>query len=340
MEVLIPWRELRRNAGFSLGVLLRRPFQVLLQVTNRCNMKCGMCGFWSSRVSPEEELKIRDFVVLEQQLGAIGRFLISIEGGEPLLRADLSEIVRILSQRHLTVLYSNGWFLDDAMARTLFSKGLAQVGVSIDHHIPENHDRLRGAEGAFEKAWEAVRACRDAAPHAGRQVHVMTVLTDDNLGSIETLLKRTAAMGVGYCITLISRHGALRGSHGTYPSRPVSQWLTDLWKRYPNFRVFRQYLELMDDFVSGASMPSCGAGKQSFNVDCRGNVARCIEKIDRPAGNIRQEHLSWICAQMRQDNDTLKCNDCWSLCRGFSQLLGSNGRFRALRDLATRMRSV
>lgn len=299
-----------------------------------------MCGFWSSSVTPEEELTIQDYEVLEEQLSTVGRFLISIEGGEPLLRNDLSEIVRILSRRHLTVLYTNGWFLDDAMARTLFSKGLAQVGVSIDHHVPENHDRLRGAEGAFEKAWEAVRACRDAAPHAGRQVHVMTVLTDDNLESVEKLLKRTVDMGVGYCVTLISRQGAMRGSHGTYPSRPVSHWLTELWKQNPNFRVFRQYLELMDDFVSGASLPSCRAGRQSFNIDSRGNVAPCIERIDRPAGNLQQEQLSRICAQMRQDKEAGKCNDCWSLCRGFSQLLGSSGRSRALMDLASRMRSI
>ncbi len=40
-----PAAELKRDASFALGILRRRPFQALLQVTNRCNMTCGFCDF-------------------------------------------------------------------------------------------------------------------------------------------------------------------------------------------------------------------------------------------------------------------------------------------------------
>ncbi|MBI3890780.1 MAG: hypothetical protein HY303_04545, partial [Candidatus Wallbacteria bacterium] len=51
MSILSP-RELRRDLGFAAGLLLGRPFSCLLQVTNRCNMRCSFCDFWPNGVSP------------------------------------------------------------------------------------------------------------------------------------------------------------------------------------------------------------------------------------------------------------------------------------------------
>ena len=53
--------ELRRDLGFALTLLRRRPFQCFLQVTNRCNMRCGFCDFWPNGVRPEEELTVNDY---------------------------------------------------------------------------------------------------------------------------------------------------------------------------------------------------------------------------------------------------------------------------------------
>ena len=74
-------REQRRDARFAIGLLRRKPFQVLLQVTNRCNMKCSFCDFWPNGVTPAEELSIADYKALEAQLSELGTFLVSIEGG-------------------------------------------------------------------------------------------------------------------------------------------------------------------------------------------------------------------------------------------------------------------
>ena len=35
-----------KEARFTGGILLRRPFSLLVQVTNRCNMTCSFCDFW------------------------------------------------------------------------------------------------------------------------------------------------------------------------------------------------------------------------------------------------------------------------------------------------------
>ena len=98
------WSEQQRDLRFAVGVLRRRPFQVLLQVTNRCNMQCSFCDFWPNGVAPGEELTLADFARIEGELSELGTFLVSIEGGEPLVRPDLVEIVRIFGRRHKTAL--------------------------------------------------------------------------------------------------------------------------------------------------------------------------------------------------------------------------------------------
>jgi len=337
---MIDVAALRRDAGFALGVLRRRPFQCLLQITNRCNMQCRFCDFWPNGVAPAEELSLAELRDLALQLGALGRFLVSIEGGEPFVRPDLVDIVRAFASDHVPLLFTNGWYVDATAAARLFDAGLAQVGVSIDYPDAARHDAQRGLPGACERAWRAVDLFRDAAPHGGRQVHVMTVLMEDNWRDLEALLEQSRARGVGHSLTLLSATGFRRAAGQAVPAAPVSAALVELWRRHRHLRTFEGYLEGVDRFLGGGALPACRAGHQSFNVDHVGNVSPCIEKIDRVAGNIRREPLAAIHARLRARDEGAGCQACWTACRGFSQLLGDGGRPAAWRDLATRMRSA
>ena len=156
--------SLVKDTRFALGIATGKPFQVLVQVTNRCNMRCSFCDFWPNGVPPAEELTVADYQKLAAELADAGTFLVSVEGGEPTLRPDLVEIVRAFGVRHLPVLYTNGWHVTPELARSLFDAGLTQVGVSIDFSDPIRHDAKRGLAGAYERAWRAVDTFKKAAP--------------------------------------------------------------------------------------------------------------------------------------------------------------------------------
>lgn len=336
------WAETKRELGFARAILSGRPYNCLLQVTNRCNMKCSFCDFWPNGVVPQEELSLDEFRSLSSQLSEMGRFLVSIEGGEPFVRPDLVEIVRAFSGDHLPTLFTNGWYVTPGNAKALFDAGLTQVGVSVDYAVAARHDAKRVLPGAFDRAWRAVDAFRDAAPHGGKQVHVMTVLMSDNVDQLEPLLELSAARGVGHVITLLSKHGYRRGKGvDEWPSGSLSERLLGLWKKFPHWRFWREYVEKLDAFLSGGRMPTCRAGIQAFNIDHVGNVSPCVEKIDRIAGNLRREALAAIHARLAADRGEIsKCQQCWTVCRGFSQLMGEGGTVRGWWDMATRMRSM
>jgi MoaA/NifB/PqqE/SkfB family radical SAM enzyme len=332
--------ELRRDLGFLASVVKGRPFQCLVQVTNRCNMKCPFCDFWPNGAPPQKELTLAELTRLADELSEIGRFLVSIEGGEPFVRPDLVPIVAAFARRHVAVLYTNGWYVTDEAARSLFGAGLAQVGVSIDFPDAARHDAKRRLPGAFDRAWRAVEAFRRAAPHGGRQVHVMTVLMEENRTDVPALLARCDDAGVGHSLTLLSTHGFRRAEGGALPAAGVSRELLALRRAHPQFRVFRDYLEGIDDFLTDRSrLPACRAGSTGFNVDHLGAVAPCIEKIDRPVGSLRNEPLAKLLPRLAAARDVAGCQECFTACRGFGQALGDVSP-RALFDLASRMRST
>ncbi len=331
----------RRDAQFAVGLLRKKPFNCLIQVTNRCNMKCSFCDFWPNAAPRKQELTLSEYQKLATELDQMGCFLISIEGGEPLVRPDLVEIVRALGRRHIPTLFTNGWYVERENARALFDAGLVHASVSIDYPDAARHDAKRKLEGAFDRAWRAVDHFLQTAPRGGKQVHVMTVLMDDNWRDLEALLKLSAARGVGHQVTLLSTRGYRRGKgEDRLPDSGLSAALLELWERYPHLGFFRDYFAKMDAFLSGGGMPKCEAGVQSFNIDHVGNVSSCIERIDHSFGNVKQESLATIHTRMAASRDQIsQCQDCWTACRGVSQALGGRGGARAWWDLATRMRS-
>ena len=229
-----------RDLRFAHGILARHPLQVLLQVTNRCNMRCSFCDFWPNGVAPKLELTVADYQRIAQEMAELGCFIVSVEGGEPLLRPDIIEIVRAFGKQHVPVLYTNGWFVNEAKARGLFEAGIAQIGVSIDFVDAARHDQKRRLAGAFEQAWRAVDLLREVAPHGGAQVHVMSIVMQENQHEIEQLLQMSAARGVGHCLTLLSTDGFRRGKSvddqlpNETGANSIGQHLLELWRRYPS----------------------------------------------------------------------------------------------------------
>ena len=333
---------LRRDAKLTHGILRGRPFDVLLQVTNRCNMQCSFCDFWPNPAPKGQELTLAELERVAAELSELGTFIVSIEGGEPFVRKDLVDIVRVLSKDHITALFTSGWFVTRDNARALWEAGLTHASVSIDFSDPARHDAKRKLEGTTQRAWRAVDLLRDSAPRGGKQVNVMSVLMNSNWRDMEALFLQSRAHDVGHQVTLLSTGGTRRaaGEDDLLPPIGVAAHMTALFDKYEHVRFFRAYFAQLDAFLSGAPMPTCHAGDQAFNIDHVGNVASCIERIGKPVGNIRDHRLPELHKRLRGDQEEVAtCQQCWTACRGIADALGGGGNINNLMDLGKRTRS-
>lgn len=166
------------GALFRIRVLRRpSPLFVLWNVTFNCNLKCQYCGVHEA---VGEEITTDEAKDAMDALWDHGVRWITFGGGEPLFRKDIVEWYRYAHDKGFTVYTStNGWLLPNRIEAL---KYLDHVNISIDG-TAEIHDSIRGV-GAFEKAAEAVRLCREH--HV--QVSLMCVLANHNLHQIGEVL--------------------------------------------------------------------------------------------------------------------------------------------------------
>ena len=212
---------------------------------------------------------------------------------------------------------------------------MREVSISVDYANPKKHDEQRGAEGAFEKAINALKILNESRSKANQRVHMISVVMDDNLDEIEELILLAKKIGVTYLVTLYSDS---RGKKEIKTNmKDASKKLLELKKKYKEFVATPAYLARFSEATqSEQGISPCTAGINLFNIDSSGNVSLCIDKLDESAGNIITDNIIDIERNLIKLNQTNHCNSCWTSCRGVFQslLYGENKlqNYRALYD--------
>jgi MoaA/NifB/PqqE/SkfB family radical SAM enzyme len=322
-----------RGARLLAGFVRKKPVHAIIQVSNRCNLTCSFCSFWANPAKPEHELTLSHMETISDKLAEAGSLVISIEGGEPLMRPDITGIVAAFAKHHHPILFTNGWRVTEDLAKQLWAAGLDTIGVSIDYPDADRHDRHRGKPGTLDAACRALDILRATAPRGARQVFVMSVLMEDNIADFEALLQLSQRHGVGHQTTLLSTGGTMRhDSTAEVPLAGAGTKLLALKQQYPHFVSFSGYLEGIDTYLSGNVRRGCFAGERFLNIDHLGDVSPCIEKLDWKAGNLVREPYSVIARRLAEMSQVKSCTDCWTSCRGFVEEMSGAPALRSWRE--------
>jgi len=322
------WRGARLLGTFLSGGISHAN----VQITNRCNMRCGFCTFPQRAVRPDDELTLDDWRRVAATLAEAGSVVVSIEGGEPLLRDDAPDIVAAFAEAHHPWLYTNGWYVTPPLAHRLWDAGVLEVGVSIDYATAARHDASRHTPGAFARAVDAVRTLAATSPRGPTRVHILSILFEDNLAELEPLLELSGSLGVKHMLTFLSTTGIYRsGAAQQAPREPVSARIHALKRRYPHLAIFRSYVDGIDRFLAG-EVPPCGAGLTGMNIDHRGAVSPCIELAHLEAANIAREPWSEVRTKLAALPEPRSCKRCWTLCRGATEAMAGRPRLRDWKD--------
>lgn len=155
--------EIRAFWHYTLGKYFSRTPPILtLFVTNLCNARCQHCFYWKTLEQERKEISLEEIESLSRDLGHLELLLFS--GGEPFLRNDLAEIVRIFWRNNglKTVSAITNGLQPEKIAKEvekilkISPRLLMIVPLSLDG-TKEIHDQIRGVRGAFEKVQETYR---------------------------------------------------------------------------------------------------------------------------------------------------------------------------------------
>lgn len=178
------------------NINLKGPLTVGLDITNRCNLRCRHCYAYSAFDSEIPDMPLEKIISILDELNKLGTCLISLAGGEPLVRKDLFKITKAIKERGMMLfLNSNGQLLTKERARDLKKNGVDHMEVSIDG-LGKNHDYIRG-QGSFKKAVEGFKNAKEAGISTG----IMTVVSRHNVGDVDSLIRlfyKLGAVGIGF----------------------------------------------------------------------------------------------------------------------------------------------
>ena len=225
-----------------------RPVGAKLELTYHCNLRCAFCYTDSPRrtLARTEEMGDAEWLRIADQAIDQGVIEAVVTGGEPLLRRELTlEVVdRLTSAGVMTVLNTNGWFVNEDVAERLAASG-ARVHVSIDGASAELHDASRGVRGSWRRAIEAI----DMLLSRGVRVQVVHVVTPRNEDTFEDLLEQMRILAPSSLrVTPVGRIGAASRGGDWAVDRPRLERAVDAFGAPPRPRV------LMSDGVPGSLM--------------------------------------------------------------------------------------
>ncbi|HET7584547.1 MAG TPA: radical SAM protein [Gemmatimonadaceae bacterium] len=293
----------------------RRPV-VVWNVGRRCNLHCVHCYSDSANRVYEGELSTAEGKALIDDLAAYRVSVLLLSGGEPLMRADLFELVAHARARGVRVtLSTNGTLITDATATRLRALGVSYVGISLDG-IGATNDRFRGHKGAFALAMAGFRNCRAVGQRVGLRM-TLTRRTCEDLERIFDFIEEEGIDRACFYHLVYSGRGnradelppaLARAAMDTILRRTRERasggWATEIFTVDNPADGAYLYLRLREEDPAraaevltllrwnGGGLHSSGVG--IANIDFKGNVHPDQFWMSHTLGNVREQPFSEI----------------------------------------------
>ncbi len=189
------------------------PFYASFKVTHICSLKCDFCNVWREKtpdLSKEDVFKVIDNIANSSIV------VLSLEGGDPLVRKDLGEILQYAHQKPFYLFFTTNGHLLDKRPMKEYGKNIDYLHISID----EGHGNL-----AFFDRLEEFQSY-------GPEICIQIVVTRETLPVLEEKVKRVYEVNAR---TVVMPACHLDGTDDFYPDPKQFQGeILRLKQKYPN----------------------------------------------------------------------------------------------------------
>jgi len=320
------------------GQIRHQPRLVAWEVTRNCNLNCVHCRAAASRGPYEGEPDTAKCFQILDQIEEVGKPIIILTGGEPLLRQDVFELARHGTEKGLRmVMATNGTLITKEIAERMKSSGIQRVSVSLDGADAEQHDRFRKVAGAFDGALKGIEILKNE----GIEFQINTTITRHNVEQAEAMLRLTVRLGAAaHHIFLLVPTGRAKDMTDqeidAQEYEKLLHWFYDMRREVPihlkatcaphYYRVLRQEAHKRGEKVDYATY-----GLDAVTRGCLGGTSFCFIShvgIVQPCG-----YLELDCGDLKNATfrDVWEDSAIFRKLRDFSAYKGKCGRCEYLR---------
>jgi MoaA/NifB/PqqE/SkfB family radical SAM enzyme len=255
---------------------------VVLAVTYRCNAKCKHCYAADLSRGKRREINTHETKKIIDEIAENNAINININGGEPLLRGDISEIVRYASSKGVVVsLNTNAYLLNKKKFKELRKAGLDSIVISLESLNGNLHDNFTAFPGLFNRAMNAFFYAKEigidvSINHAATP---QSIRTEKFRGLLEFCMENNSILNLTFPVKL----GRWKNCSGFIDLKDI-KYLKTLSSKFPCINIPDQR-----NFFGRR----CVAGTEKLYIDPYGNVTPCAA-IQVSYGNVLKEPLSRI----------------------------------------------
>ena len=236
----------------------------------------------------ENSLSIDAIRSIERQGYELGVVSYCISGGEPSLRKDIQDVVRVLRpDRNIVALVTNTLLLNEEFVRDFEQSGLANFILSLDGPTPEVNDPIRGYAGHFQSVMNTIEWAKkyNIIPTLSSVVH------HGNFDIIEEIVKLAKSLG----ITLVLSPVCIAGN---WAGKEEHRLTKQDWEHI--LEIFREFSFVRSDFMINYNFKiNCPGGREKICVCVNGEVTTCPMNF-LSHGSIHEEPLADIVHRMAE----------------------------------------
>lgn len=309
---------------------LRVPLMGSVDLTRRCNLRCGHC--YHGPLPPEarpvpSELCLEEWKRVLDEAGRAGCLFLLLTGGEPLLRREFGDVYRhAAGLGMLLTVFTNGTLVTPEVLELFGEIPPRSVEITIYGATDRTHDAVTGVRGSFAASRRGIEALLGR----GVRLKLKTILMAENRHEFEGMESLAEAYGVQFRMDA-GVFPRLDGDRGPLGMRvgvedAVALEMSSAWRE----RSWREYFGRARTFPAADKLYACGCGLSSFHIDADGWLRPCLMvtevRYDLRAGTF-QDGWERVIPQVRAIAAPAgyACNRCedraaCSVCPGFFRL--------------------
>ena len=309
------------------------PYQVVWEITLKCNLKCIHCGSSAGRKRPEE-LSTKEAMKLCKDLAEIGSKQACLMGGEPFLRKDWYQLGKEIKDLGMDLLMiSNGYAVDRDILSKLSRLEIYGLSFSLDGAESSTHDYIRGVKGSFDRVIKAISMSREY----DLPITVITTVNRLNLKDLPRLRDFLINRDIAWQIQVAMPQG--RFSRDLLISKEefyaLGLFIANLRRKYSvkelpviGAHCFGYFSKYIPHLGLSKQWAGCQAGLSILSIKSNGDIIGCLTLPDDfIEGNIRNRSVIEIwesedsfAYNRKFKEDTLgeNCRKCkyGGVCRG------------------------
>lgn len=329
-RLMVPAKKSKEMGG--------KPFNFHFLTTLRCNANCETCLWKDNKVTGEltfDEIK-RIYKEAEEE----GFVMTILWGGEPTLRKDITDIIKFVKHEAnfaFIGFVSNGFLLPKRIHE--FGDDIDLILMSLDSPVAEEHDKIRGIKGLYDRIMESVRIIKEDYPLISLQFSFS--ISKYNIHRIGEMIALADRLDVPVAFNVINtlRHYSTgtvdeKGELSVTEEEITDAFSTILEAKRNGSKILNSEMYLKH-FIGGKKEYRCHAKKVFMYVDSMGNIEDCLQ-LDKPIANLREKsvkeamNLPRFKEFLKETEKCCTCNsptmiDCSYLWEDFSLLTKSGG---------------